>query len=214
MKHQEWKTRDYVIMTAIASLWIIALIVIAILNNSPKNATKRGGSSSNDGADQANTTIILYPEEGAPESTVTESYCGNYSSTKPGPDPGSTLYYWYAKDGSLVMYVLCRDGVISRVSRVNVEKYWASNGFPLFEWGPEPQPSSFTVPPVNNSSSTSTSKPSSSTDRYNVQDFNDPDDFASYWMEEFLEDDDADDDEEALDEAYNDAWDYWWEHHK
>ena len=71
--------------------------------------------------------------------------------------------------------------------------------------------------PGNSSSSGSTrysssGKTSSSattkTDGYDVEDYDDPDDFADEWAEEFSEDDEDDD------EAYEEAYDYWVEHHE
>lgn len=61
-------------------------------------------------------------------------------------------------------------------------------------------------------SSSSSGKTSSSatkkTDGYDVEDYDDPDDFADEWVEEFSEYDEDEDD------AYDEAYDYWKEHHE
>ena len=55
-----------------------------------------------------------------------------------------------------------------------------------------------------NTSSSATTK----TDGYDVEDYEDPDDFADEWVEEFSEYDEDEDD------AYDEAYDYWKEHHE
>lgn len=46
------------------------------------------------------------------------------------------------------------------------------------------------------------------TNGYDVEDYDNPDDYADEWVEEFSEDDEDEDD------AYDEAYDYWVEHHE
>ncbi len=85
-------------------------------------------------------------------------------------------YYWYSYDGKdKVLVVECKDGKVTDVIKYNKSIYWTSDGMPKF-WA--------TRPAITTKKNNSTKKE----DPYNVNDYNDPEDF--------------------YDDNYDDFWDY------
>ena len=99
-------------------------------------------------------------------------------------------YIWYASNGyDVPLIVICKNGEVIDVYKYYADTYWDSNGYPCFD----------------NKRSTYKSYSSSSNknyyDAYDVNEYDDPDDFADEWAEEFGDGD--------YEYGYEDAYDYW-----
>lgn len=124
------------------------------------------------------------PFEGMQEKYINSTAVGNADKheSKYVKGRGSKLgydldkYYWYSDNNKdMVLFVECKDGKVTDVRKYYESVYWTSDGMPKF-WATRPIRST---------------KPKSSTkkeDPYNVNDYNDPEDF--------------------YDDNYDDFWDY------
>lgn len=100
-----------------------------------------------------------------------------------GSKPGYNLdkYYWYSDNNKdMVLFVECKDGKVTDVTKYYESTYWTSSGMPKF-WATRP------VRTTKKNSSTKKDDP------YNVNDYYDPEDFYDDNYDDFWDYEDAED---------------------
>lgn len=129
------------------------------------------------------------PFEGMREEYINSTAVGNAYKheskyvKRRGSKPGYTLdkYYWRSDNNKdTVLFVECRDGKVTEVTKYYESTYWTPDGMPKF-WATRPA---------------RTTKKKSSTpkeDPYNVNDYNDPEDFYDDNYDDFWDYDEAED---------------------
>lgn len=136
---------------------------------------------------------------GEADNVSTEEYVDQES--------GKTLtqyrYAWYVGN-NIPLIVFCRDQKVWEVKKYYEDYYWSSDGMPEF-YGPGPSCSTHSSQsvkyPDTSYQGTYSGSSTEKSDVYDVQDFDDPDDFADEWAEEFGDGD--------YNEGYDDAYEYW-----
>ena len=133
------------------------------------------------------------PYVGMEEKYIDMTLVGNHDGWEDefykenGKNKRKMTYTWKSDDReAYVLAVICRDGVVTSVWKYNENIYWTSSGKPNFS--------------VKRSFA-NTKKKVINYDFYDVDSYDDPDDFADEWAEEF-----GDGDYET---GYDEAYDYW-----
>ena len=148
----------------------------------------------------------LVPYEGMDEESIAATIVGEADTIWERNIKGEiiTRHYWYADNGrDKVLVVDCVDGKVSTVKKYYTTMYWDENGMPYFDRESPYNPSSeMQIKKVEKKHNTIASNYYYiSYDPYDVEQYNDPDDFADEWAEEFGDGD--------YDDGYDDAYEYW-----
>lgn len=138
------------------------------------------------------------PYEGMSEKYIDSTACGThdeYKSKKRSVNRKTVYehkYIWYADNGAdIPLIVICEEGEVKSVTRYYLDMYWTSDGMPNFS--------------AERKSGSSGLGKENRNDPYDVHDYDDPDDFANEWAEEFGDGD--------FEDGWDDAWDYWQDYH-
>lgn len=129
------------------------------------------------------------PYEGMSESYINYTLMGNYHDKERvivGKGKRSEFskneYRWKNSSGKTILYVECRDGVVTDVSKYWEDKYWTSDGKPIYSGQRE-----------GYSSSSNGKKKVYNDDSYNVNDYYDAEDFYEDYYDDFYDYEDAED---------------------
>lgn len=123
------------------------------------------------------------PYEGMKEVFIDDTIVGKHQKY----DSTGTVskYYWYSANGEdLVLVVSCKNEAVFYVTKFFEDVYWDQNGMPQFD---------------NQRQETAKNYGSGHKDKYEAQNYDNPDDFAYEW-------------EDAFDD-YDEAYDYWENNH-
>ena len=91
-------------------------------------------------------------------------------------------YRWKNNNGKTILYVECRDGVVTDVTKYWEDKYWTADGKPIYSGTRS-----------GYSSSSNGKKKVYNDDSYNVNDYYDAEDFYEDYYDDFYDYEDAED---------------------
>lgn len=132
------------------------------------------------------------PYEGMDSEFIDDTLVGEHvgyefeKTSVAGKTAYKSKYIWYAANRrDVTLVVTCMDGKVTDVHKFHTNTYWDSQG----------NPQSYKT-----HSNSSYSNTSSRLDKYEVYDYDDPDDFADKWYDEFGY---------SYEEGYDEAYSYW-----
>ena len=129
------------------------------------------------------------PYEGMSESYINYTAMGNYHDKEyvvvgkgKRTEWSKNEYRWKNSNGKTILYVECRDGVVTDVTKYWEDKYWTADGKPIYSGTRS-----------GYSSSSSGKKKVYNDDSYNVNDYYDAEDFYEDYYDDFYDYEDAED---------------------
>lgn len=129
------------------------------------------------------------PYEGMSESYINYTAMGNYHDKEyvvvgkgKRTEWSKNEYRWKNNNGKTILYVECRDGVVTDVTKYWEDKYWTADGKPIYSGTRS-----------GYSSSSSGKKKVYNDDSYNVNDYYDAEDFYEDYYDDFYDYEDAED---------------------
>lgn len=129
------------------------------------------------------------PYEGMSESYINYTAMGNYHDKEyvvvgkgKRTEWSKNEYRWKNNNGKTILYVECRDGVVTDVTKYWEDKYWTADGKPIYSGIRS-----------GYSSSSSGKKKVYNDDSYNVNDYYDAEDFYEDYYDDFYDYEDAED---------------------